>query len=200
MDLLFSANIGRQNNTVKRDLLFNALTAQGKYHSSLLQINARAVYDLHYHSQQAWHIKPYAAHYKQDGYQERLDSIFAQHADSMSMNYTTGELGVDFDTLPNEELQKICQGLGIDYAIIVDIDNNEGRYSSAVFSESFKVNIETTVKIFNVKTAKYLDVQRASAIGSSNAAVFGVPSVARAYVDGVRQSMAQIKVNTALIQ
>ena len=83
---------------------------------------------------------------------------------------------------------------------IVDIDNNEGRYSSAVFSESFKVNIEPTVKIFNVKTAKYLDVQRASAIGSSNAAVFGVPSVARAYVDGVRQSMDQIKVNTALIQ
>lgn len=100
------------------------------------------------------------------------------------------------EELPNLDMQKLCQELGLDYAVIVFIDNGEGDMRAGFYTDTFTVVVETTLKVFDVKKGKYIFVESSIAEGSSRSSYINLPSASKAYVDGVIKSMSRIRVDT----
>ena len=96
-----------------------------------------------------------------------------------------------------EDIQKISKPLNCDYALFITISNDAPRFSSGLFSMTFRTTVTCDIRLLDVSTGKYLTSKQIIKDGSSTAIYMGVPSFDNAYREALGKALSELTLDTS---
>lgn len=102
--------------------------------------------------------------------------------------------------LKQKDLLALGKSLHADYILLLVLSNTPPRMASGFFDVSYKTTITVDIRLFDVKTNKYIYLKQIRKDGKSTAILGGLPSFNNAYNNAVEKALKEIVIDTSNIQ
>ena len=95
--------------------------------------------------------------------------------------------------LNREDLRKITDETGSNYALFIKVTNSSPRVNSILFTITYETTVICDIRLLNIATNKYIISKEIVKDGSSTSiAILGMPDFNNAYIEALKKSLEEM--------